>query len=100
MLACTKGGLNVRILSSSLALLAMAACAGTPDQSDSAATPGSSRLAAATPTPEQDRELVDAYMALSRSTAGNTGGVEEKAYAIDENETDPFKMMKWKRLFF
>ncbi len=44
---------------------------------------------------EQDRELLDAYMALSRSTAGNTGAVEEKAYAIDENETDPFKMMKW-----
>ena len=90
-----KRGLIVRILNTSLALAALAACASGPVQPDLADNARSNQMAAARPTPAQDRELLDAYMALSRSMAGNTGTQEEKAYAIDKNETDPFKMMKW-----
>ncbi len=95
MLAQTSRGLAVRIINTSLALFALTSCATDGIQPETSSNGRSSQMAAARPTPEQDRELLDTYMALSRSAAGNTGEKEEKAYAVGKDETDPFKLMKW-----
>ncbi|HBU46969.1 MAG TPA: hypothetical protein DEB46_01540, partial [Myxococcales bacterium] len=85
----------MRIINTSLALFALTSCATDGIQPETSSNGRSSQMAAARPTPEQDRELLDTYMALSRSAAGNTGEKEEKAYAVGKDETDPFKLMKW-----
>lgn len=83
------------VLRYGLLFSAFVGCATAGDLDEGAAEGRSAQMAASRPTTAQDRELLDAYMALSRGTAGNTGPSEEKAYAVSKDEKDPFKLMKW-----